>query len=144
MKLAMSALPLLVSALLVFSTFDRSANAQTSVVVQPYPTNPTVMPYPDGSPPADLPKDSKGQQLSGDAKFSATVGSGPQGGPAFSGTVAGDGTVKITVTEVDATATAGATVIRVPQSENNANSSLLKHELGHHQLCIAHRPRWSG
>lgn len=97
--------------------------AEGGITFNDFPAEPTVEAFPDDSPPTDPPIES-GEDA--DCRSGASL-SEPEynyGGSAGAWTVIN---VDITVS--------GISTIRIPQSNNNADDDLYKHEFGHHRLA---------
>jgi len=99
--------------------------AAVEVVVDPYPADPNVETFPDADPPDDL---KAGED--GDASTSVGV-DGQDGDNGFSAQNTADGVV---IGPVKVTVSADPTRIRIPESHDNDDSDLKKHEIGHHDL----------
>lgn len=99
------------------------------ITVPPYPEQPKVSPYPDGEPPDKPPMatTSDGKPAVGD--YGSHVRSRPTEKPTIEGE---PGSYRV----VDATGTiTHDPEIRLPESCDNKNNDLYKHEMGHHKIA---------
>ncbi len=94
--------------------------ASAGIIINPFPPAPTVTPFPDDDPPSDLPAGEDADHTSVTSMdYTFEAGGSPSA---------------VTVNGVDATVSATSD-IRIPESNNNANDNLYKHEVGHHKLA---------